>query len=160
MTRHSWKNRQPSSLRQAMEWCLEHARAKHNRSVDHVADLMGLPNKWVVYKWLENGRLPALLIRPFETACDIEYVTKYIGHSAHKLVIDMPTGNRVKGRDINDLQASFTTAVGLLIQFYDGESNPDDTLSALVTTMEQLAWHRAEVQRNQQPDLELCGGDA
>lgn len=159
MAPRSWKNRQASSLRQAIEWCLEHARVKHNRSVDNVADLMGLSNKWVVYKWMENGRLPSILIRPFESACGIEYVTKYIGHSAHKLVIDMPSGKRVKSRDINNLQASFTEAVGLLIRFYDGNEKPEDTLSALITTMEQLAWHRCEIERNQQPQFEFTGGD-
>lgn len=155
MARQSWKNRQPSSLRQAMEWCLEYARVRHNRSVDNVADLMGLSNKWIVYKWMESGRLPSILIRPFEVACGIEYVTRYIGHSAHKLLIDIPTGKRSTEKGINQLQASFSDSMGLLIKFYDGEATPEETAAALVTTMEQLAWHKKTVECTQQPEFDF-----
>lgn len=155
MTRMGWKNRQPTSLRQAMEWCLDYARSKHNCSVDNVADLMGLSNKWAIYKWLENGRLPAVLIRPLEAACRIDYVTRYIGHSAHKLLIDIPTGKKSTSQDINTLQASFTDAISLLLKFYDGKTDADETLAALITTMEQLALHKGEVERHRQPELDF-----
>ena len=155
MTQASWKNRQPSSLRQAMEWCLEHARVRHNRSVDRVADLMGIANKWAIYKWLESGRLPAILIRPFEEACGVDYVTRFVGASAHKLLIDIPTGKRTSETDINSLQGSFTEAVSLLLKFYGGKANADETLSALTTTMSHLAWHRGEVERNRNPELDF-----
>jgi hypothetical protein len=155
MARVSWKNRQPTSLRHGMELCMEYARVKHNRSIDHIADLMGLPNRWVLYKWLENGRLPSILIRPFEAACGCEYVTRYIGHSAHKLLIDIPSGRKATGKSINDLQASFTEAVSLLLKFYEGDSPADETLAALFNTMEELAWHHGSVERHQQPEFEL-----
>lgn len=155
MKRVNWKNRSASSLRQAMEYCLEHARVKHNRSVDQVADMMGQPNKWILYKWLENGRLPAVLIRPFETACGIDFVTRYIGHSDHKLLIDIPTGRKATSKDVNTLQASFTDAVGLLLQFYENNQDVDETLSALYQVMEQLAVHQGQVEKYKQPELDL-----
>lgn len=158
--RRSWKNRQPGSLRQAMEWALDHARVRHNRSVDRVADRMGLSNKWTLYKWLQNGRLPAVLIRPFEEACGIDYVTRYIGHSAHKLLIAAPTGRKASDRDINQLQASFTESISVLLKFYEGQAESEETLSALYTTMEQLAWHQGTVERQRQPELDLLGEDA
>lgn len=160
MAPRSWKSRQPGSLRQAMEWCLDYARVRHNRSVDRVADLMGLGSKWGLYKWLESGKLPAVLIRPFEAACGIDYVTRYIGHSAHKLLIDIPTGKRATGKDINTLQGSFTEAVSLLLKFYDGAAEAEETLAALYTTMEQLAWHQGAVERHRQPELDFVGEDA
>ncbi|GGX96665.1 hypothetical protein GCM10007160_25360 [Litchfieldella qijiaojingensis] len=141
-----------------MEWCLEHARVRHNRSVDNIADLMGMASKWVIYKWLENGRLPAILIRPFEQACGIDYVTRFIGHSGQKLLIDIPTGHRASSSDINALQASFTDAVGLLLRYYDGQIEAEDTLGALFTAMEQLAWHQGTVQRRQQPEFDFGAG--
>jgi len=141
-----------------MEWNLEHARAKHQRSVDRVADLMGQPSKWALYKWLESGRMPAILIRPFEQACGIDYVTRYIGHSGHKLLIDIPTGKRASGSDINALQSSFTQAVGLLLEYYDGRAEAEDTLGALYTTMEQLAWHQGEIERHRQPEFDFGAG--
>lgn len=158
MTRRSWKNRQPASLRQAMEWCLEHARERLNRSVDRVAELMGLSSRWIIYKWLESGRLPAILIRPFEEACGITYVTRFIGHSAHKLLIDIPTGRKATGKDINTLQASCTEVVSSLLAFYEGKTGTEETLAALYTAMEELAYQQRTVEKHQQPELEL-GGD-
>ncbi|WP_029132706.1 hypothetical protein [Sedimenticola selenatireducens] len=157
MTRRSWKNRQPTSLRQAMEWCLEYARERHNRSVDRVAELMGLASRWTLYKWLESGRLPAILIRPFEEACGITYVTRFIGHSAHKLLIDIPTGRNATAKDINGLQASCTEVVGKLLAFYEGKVGTEETLATLHTTMEQLAYQQRTVEKHQQPELGFGG---
>jgi len=157
MRRKYWKDRQPSSLRHGMELCLEFARFKHNRSVDQVADMMGLANKWTLYKWLENGRLPSILIRPFETACGIDYVTRYIAHSDHKLLIPIPTGRKATSRDGNTLQASFTDAVSLLLKFYEDRQAVDETLSSLYLVMEQLALHQGQVEKFKQPELDLEG---
>ncbi|MCU8084256.1 hypothetical protein [Shewanella sp. SM23] len=66
--RRNWEKVRANNLRHLMALCLEFAREKQNLSVDRVADLMGLPSKWTLYKWLENGRIPAVLIRPFEHA--------------------------------------------------------------------------------------------
>ena len=59
MRRRNWKRVNPTSLRHAMELCLDYGREKRNLSVDRVADLMGMPSKYTLYKWLENGRMPA-----------------------------------------------------------------------------------------------------
>lgn len=155
MKRKYWKDRQPSSLRQGMELCLEYARFKHNRSVDQVADMMGLANKWTLYKWLENGRLPSVLIRPFETACGTDYVTRFIAHSAHKLLVDIPTGRKATSTDVNALQASFTDAVSLLLKFYEDRQAVDETLSSLFLVMEQLALHQGQIEKFKQPELDL-----
>lgn len=153
MARISWKKRQPTSLRHGMELCLEYARFKHNRSVDQVSDLMGQASRWTLYKWMENGRLPAVLIRPFEAACGADYVTRYIGHSAHKLLIDIPTGKRASGKDVNTLQASFTEAISLLLSFYENQQDSEATLNALYQVMEQLAVHQGQVEKHHQPEL-------
>lgn len=155
MPKVSWKRRSPGSLRQAMEWCLEHGREKHNLSVDRIADHMGLSNKWVLYKWLENGRMPAILIRPFESACGIDLVTRYLGHSSNKMLIEIPTGRKASSREVHDLQASFTQAVGLLLVFYDTQSGADEAHSALTSLLEDVAWHRKNISEHMQPGLEL-----
>lgn len=134
---------------------MEYAREKHNRSVDRIADLMGLANKWVLYKWLESGRMPAILIRPFEAACGIDLVTRYIGHSANKMLIEIPTGKRVTSTDLNELQSSFAGAVSLLVEFYERKNGSDEALAALTGLLEDVAWHRKNVQEHLQPGLEL-----
>jgi hypothetical protein len=138
-----------------MELCMEYAREKHNRSVDRIADLMGLSNRWTLYKWLESGRMPAILIRPFEAACGIDLVTRYIGHSANKMLIEIPTGKRVTSTDLNELQSSFAGAVSLLVEFYERKNGSDEALAALTGLLEDVAWHRKNVQEHLQPGLEL-----
>lgn len=155
MARRSWKKISPRSLRQAMELCLEHAREKRNFSIDRVADHMGLSNKWVLYKWLENGRMPAILIRPFEAACGIDLVTRYQGHSANKMLIDIPIGRKASNREVHELQASFTTAVGLLLAVYEHGDSADEAHGALTTLLEDVAWHRKNIEEQMQPSLEL-----
>ena len=160
MASRNWKNRQPASLRQAMEWCLAYAREQHNHSVDRVADRMGLANKWALYKWMESGRLPAILIQPFERACGIDYVTRYVAYSAHKLLIDIPAGKPANSGDINALQGSFAEAISLLLQFYGGKATADETVSALTSVMTGLGSHRENVRMHGDPELALFEEDA
>ena len=155
MARRNWKKISPSSLRQSMELCLEHAKEKRNFSLDRVADHMGLSNKWVLYKWLENGRMPAILIRPFESACGIELVTRYQGHSANKMLIDIPTGRKATSREINELQTSFTTAIALLLAFYEQHSDIEKSHNALTMLLEDVAWHRKNIESHMQPSFDL-----
>jgi hypothetical protein len=159
VTQRNWKRLRPTSLRHAMELCLEHAREKHRRSVDRVADLMGLGNKWALYKWMESGRMPAILIRPFEHACGIDYCTQYLAYSAHKLLIDIPAGRAVTELEIADLQASLTDAARALMSYHAGKRDAEATLAALTHAMSGLAWHRANVAQTSEPELALFEGE-
>ena len=160
MARRSWKTVRANSLRHGIELCLEYAREKQNLSVDRVADLMGLSSKWTIYKWLENGRLPAVLIRPFEHACGIDFVTLYIAASSNRLVVDIPSGRKASASEVNELQGSFTEAMGLLIRFYQGDSDACDTINALNNVMSGIAWHRENVKKSDSPELSLFEGEA
>lgn len=159
MSRRNWKRVRPNSLRESMELCLEFARDKHNRSIDRIADMMGLPSKWTLYKWLESGRMPATLIRPFEHACGATFMTDWIAQSAHKLVIDIPQGRAATEMDIADLQGRLADVMGQLIRFYKGESNADQTVAGITDVMAGLAWHRANVSRQAAPELDLFSED-
>jgi hypothetical protein len=94
MPGRNWKRVAPTTLSNAIELCIEFAKEKHNRSVDRIAELIGLANKYTLYKWIESGKLPAISIRPFEHACGCDFVTRYLAHSAHKLLIDIPSAAR------------------------------------------------------------------
>ena len=155
MARIALLKQNATSISHAIELCLEVAKKKKNLSVDRIADGMGLSNKWVIYKWMESGRLPALMIRPLEQTCGAEFVTRYLGHSAHKLLIDIPTGRKVKATDINELHASFSECIGLLLAFYDGKSSQEVTIDSLTQLMEGVAWHQHNVEQHNQPQLEL-----
>lgn len=155
MSRRNWKRVRPTSLRQAMQLCLDHARERHNRSVERVADLMGQPSHWIIYKWIESGRLPAVLIRPFEHACGATFVTDYLATSAHKLLVDIPCGRPARDTDVLALQTQFNEAVNLLARFYRGEAEADATLAALTAAMGEIAGHRANVAQSLAPELAL-----
>lgn len=159
MSRRNWKKVRANNLRHAMELCLEFAREKQNLSVDRVADLMGLPSKWTLYKWLENGRIPAVLIRPFEHACGADYMTLYIAASSNRLVVDIPSGRKATNAEVNELQGSFSDAMGLLIRFYQGQSAAEDTITALNHVMGGIAWHSENVSKSQTPELAMFDGE-
>lgn len=152
MSRRVWKRVQAGNLNQAMELCLEFAREKHNRSTEGVADLMGV-NHWTLYKWMSSGSMPANLIRPFEHACGIELVSRWLAASSNKLVIDMPRAAKSGPGDIMLLQAAINDAVGALIKFYDDKCNAMQTISAVQTALECLVWHRSNVSKYGQDEL-------
>lgn len=155
MTRRNWKSVHPTSLTHAMELCLEYGREKRNLSVDRVADLIGQKSRHTLYKWLSNGRMPALLIPAFENVCGIDFMTRYLAASGRKLLIDIPRGKRVAETEINDLHVSFSEAIKLLIKFYDGKAAANDTLAALNELVNGLVWHHTNVGKAVQPELEL-----
>lgn len=101
--------------------------------------------------------MPSNLIRPFEHACGIELMTQYIATSAHKLLVNVPSGRASSAEDINELQASFSEAVSLLIGFYKTQNNSqlNTTLAALNSVMSEIAYHRENVSKVSSPELEL-----
>lgn len=156
----NWKRLQPSSLRHALELCKDHAREKLNRSVERIADEMGIADHWVCYKWFQTGRIPANLIRPYETACGVDYVTRWIAASAGKLLIDMPCGRRLTSVDVVKLHNGFGAALQLLTDFYAGKAEPAVTLEALTAHLDDMAWHRGNVAKFATPELDFTGGIA
>ncbi|PPD36772.1 MAG: hypothetical protein CTY18_03020 [Methylomonas sp.] len=152
MSKLDWRKVRPLDLRDAMEWCTKYARAKHNYSVDNIADLMGV-NKWTLYKWIADADMPARLIKPFEHVCGVNYVSKWLVESAGKMVVDIPKGKKCGVNDLQRLQASYHDSVGELIRFYDGGADVEKTLSAIQAALEQTAWHRSNVQKYRQPEL-------
>lgn len=157
MSRRRWKGLRPTSLRHALELCKDYARENHSKGVERIADEMGLADHWALYKWLQSGRMPANLIRPYEQACRCDYVTRWIAASAGRLTIDMPTGRHCPAQDMHALQELLNTAAGKLLAFYAKNSEADETLAAIQAAMEGLAWHQGNVNQSQHPQLELEG---
>lgn len=155
MARRDWKKFRPCNLQDAIEGCVEFARERHQMSVDRIADSMGLPNKWVLYKWIESANLPSRLIRPFEAACGATFVTAHLAASARKLLIDLPTGRRSGPGEIVIAQQACHEAISALIEFAAGKRPANETIAAITAGIESLARERAEVERSSQPELPL-----
>ncbi|HAF44685.1 MAG TPA: hypothetical protein DCK83_07035 [Gallionellaceae bacterium] len=155
MTRRNWKRIQPTSLRQALELCKDHARERLNLSVELIADRMGVTDHWTLYKWIQKGSIPANMIRPYEIVCGIDYVTRWLAASAGRLLIEVPTGRAATPSDIQALQELLNTAVGQLLQFHSGKAQADDALAAIQQGMEGLAWHKGNVEKHLQPEFQF-----
>jgi hypothetical protein len=146
---------QPKSLAEAFQACIDHALVKHNRSVEQIADLMSVVQAWRLYKWVAEANMPTCHIRGFEHACGANFVTRYLAHSAHQLLIDIPTGRNVEASDIQGLQAITTAAIGALIEFAAHRAEPDEVVAAITKAMEGFAYHRTNITKHQQPELAL-----
>lgn len=156
MTRKRWTAKQPTSMQEAIRLDLDFALHKHNRSVARVGELCGV-TEWTIYKWMQEGSIPSIRIRPFEFACGATFVTQYIGLSAGKLLIDIPIGRDVDQGDLMDLQNTVNSAVKLLTDFYRGKANNSDVMLGVTAAMEQLAGHRENVRKHAEPELALFG---
>lgn len=157
MPKRNWKTVQARDLRDAMDLCLEYAREKNNRSIDQIADLMGMESKWTLYKWIESVNMPVRMIRAFESHCGIDLVSRYLVASSGKLIIDIPRGRPCSSEDLLVLQSILNEAAGKLLRFYAEHSGHDETLAAVQTALEKLAWHRGNVEKYFQPELPFEG---
>ena len=154
MSRRNWKRVTPNSLRDALRLCKDHALEKKSLSVERIADLMGITAD-LLYKWLSNGRMPAMLIPSYEHICGIDFVTRWLAASAGRLLISVPAGRKASATDMQALQEVLNTAVGQLLQFYAGKTEAPDTLAAIQQAMEGLAWHRGNVEKHLTPELDF-----
>ena len=160
MSRRNWKRTQPTSLRNALELCKDYAREKHNLSVERIAERMGEADHWTLYKWIQNGRIPAVRIPAYEAACGIDFVTRWLAGTSGKLLIEVPSGRKVKATDVAALQESLHSTVSALMDFYNGKAETETTLAAVTNALESLAWHRGNVEQHNQPQLDLGDSDA
>jgi hypothetical protein len=153
MAKRNWKRAQPRDLRHAMDLCLDYARERYNRSVDNIADLMGEVNRYTLYKWIEAGSMPVRKVKAFEHACGIDFLSRWLAMSGNKLVIEIPIGRIADPEDMQALQEITHAAIGSLLKFYKEQADSDETLAAVQTALERLAWHRANVEKCRQPEL-------
>lgn len=83
-----WKRHHPTSLRAALEGCKEHAREARNLSVERIAAEMGLNDHWSLYKWIESGRFPAVLLPTYQAVCGINLVTRWLANDNIKALVN------------------------------------------------------------------------
>lgn len=150
-----WNGIRPLNLRHAMELAKDYAREEHNLSVERIAERMGQADHWTLYKWFQNGRMPITLVPAFEVACGIDYVTRWLAASSGRLLIAIPTGRHASAQDMHALQEVLHLASGQLLQFYSGKAKADAALTAIQLAMEGLAWHRGNIEKHMQPELEF-----
>lgn len=154
-----WKRQQPTSLRHAMDLCKDHARERHNLSVERIAERLHLNDHYALYKWLSSGRMPAAVIPAYEAICGAHFITRYLASSAEHLLIPMPTGRQADPDDMQQLQGLLHAAAGAILDFYAGRRDVEQALADIRTGMEALGWHHANIRLHHTPELAF-GGEA
>ena len=153
-----WRRYQPTSCRDALEKCKEHAREARNLSVERIAADMGLNDHWALYKWIESGRFPLVLIPAYQNVCGINLVTRWMAMHERRLLVDMPVGKAGDEDDMVALATQFSQAVQLLRDFYksNGATDPAPVLDALRSHLESVAHHHLNVAGFSQPELDFA----
>ncbi|MEW9901009.1 hypothetical protein ABWL39_20510, partial [Chitinivorax sp. PXF-14] len=111
------------------------------------------------YRWISECSMPVNRIRQFETLCGASFVSDYLALAGGKMVIDMPTGKRADERDLAELQALTARAIALLIDFYAGHAALGETSEALNGVLTGWSFHRANVVKLAEPELDFNQGE-
>jgi len=154
--KRNWKKARPTSLLHALGLCVEHARETKNAGIDRLAERIGDEHHHNLYKYLGNGRMPLVKLRAFEEAAGAPFVTRWLAMSAGLLVIDVPCGRDHGGADVLALQEVLNDAVGALLQFYAGKAEQAEVLARLTAALEGMAFHRENVRKHDQPELDFA----
>lgn len=150
-----WKSFVPPTLKDALYGCVDYAKEEHNLSVERIADLCGINSRDTLYKYISEARLPIGLVLPFEAACGINLVSRWNASASGQLLLTIPKGKTATPEDIHTLQAALNAAVGDLLAFYSGDQDVGAVLASVTTGLNELAWHRANVVKHNQPELDL-----
>ncbi len=158
MPKRIWKSYRPCNLQEAVEACGDWGLDKHNISVERIAERMGLESKWVIYKWQQSGNIPLNKVLSYQFACGgCTFITDYLAHATHKLVISIPTGRKATAEDINQLQQHLSETVTHLLKFQKSQATEDaqSAIWAITNAMEDLAWQKSNIEKTAQPELDL-----
>ena len=99
--------------------------------------------------------MPLVLLRPYELACGVDYVTRWMAASNGRMLVQIATGRKLAHADIVELHEHFARAIQLLTGYYAKPGDPATVLAALTTHMEHVAWHRQNVAQHINPELDL-----
>ena len=155
MKSRNWNRVEPTSFGNAIELVKDHGCEVHGLSVARIADLMGEHSQHTVYGWLNDGSIPGRKIAAYQHVCKADFITRWLAHGEGKLLVTVPVGRMVGPMDVSLLQEQTNLATAALIHFAAGKATEADTIAALTKAMEALAWHRVNVAKASQPELEF-----
>lgn len=145
--------RVPTSLKSAFEQDKEHG-IRRRLSVERHAELQAVSGSRM-YKWMEDADLPANRLAAWFHNTGGRAVIRYLCAQAGGLFLPVPTGRRPTPVEMAELQQLLAETTGALLRFYSGEVGADETLAAVQRALEALAWHRGNVEKHAQPELDF-----
>ena len=144
----------PTSLRQAFDMDKAHANKRYRLTIERLAELMNTTPA-TLYKWIETDSMPARALLSWQHLTGANNVARYLASAEGDVLIKIPTGKAPTADDVHILQATLNGAIGALLGFISGETDQATTLGKLGAGLEALAWHRANVAKADQPELEF-----
>lgn len=144
----------PTSLRAAFEADKGHALRHKRLTIERLAELLGTTPA-TLYKWLETDAMPVRVLVGWQHLTGAANVVRYLASREGGVVIQIPTGRAPSSDDVHILQATLNGAIGALLEFMQGKADREACMGKLSTGLESLAWHRANVEKSDQPELEL-----
>lgn len=144
------------TLDEAIERQLE-AAAKQGLVPKKMADLMGVEVK-TYYRWQADSSMPLNRVRQFEAFCKASHISEYLCTAqGNKVVVAIASGKKAMVAELAEVQANAADAMALLARFYQDKVGLAETLAALTTVLSQVAYHRENVMKTGEPELELFG---
>ncbi len=122
-----------------------------------MADLMGVELK-TYYRWLADSSMPLNRIRQFEAFCKVSHISEYLCTAqGNKVVVPIASGKKASVADLAEVQGNAAEAMGLLARFYQDKVGLAETVAALTMVLSQVAYHRENVMKTGESELELFG---
>ncbi|WP_410499671.1 hypothetical protein [Chitinibacter sp. S2-10] len=128
------------------------------RPAKQMWDLMGTTQQ-TYSRWVSEGVMPANRILQFEHLTGANFVSNYLTLAAGRMPIELPIGRKADQVETLDLQAQQADAIALLIKFYQGKAALDETLEAIDLVLRGFSYHRANVVKVAEPELDLFAGE-
>ncbi|WP_027670065.1 hypothetical protein [Rheinheimera baltica] len=154
MSRKNWNQVIPRSLTESLQLTKDFACATKQLSVPRIADRMGCSTD-SLYKYLGGATMPTNLLIPFMETCHRVYPIQYMAHSLNMMLVPMPRGRKAEHKELVKLNMFCGEVMGKLLALHSGECSQQDAIDHLTLLIENLAYHRAEAGKLQQPELEL-----
>lgn len=123
-----------------------------------MADLMGVELK-TYYRWMTDGTMPLNRVLQFEALAGCHFISEFLCiFHGNKIVIDIPTGKKVKTKDVASLQKLLAVTVSHLSDFYESNNKEVQvTLESLNQSLSALGFHQRNVQKAGFPELDFDG---
>lgn len=153
MSRRIW-NRVPTSLPAAFEQDKVHGKQHRQMSVERLAELQAVSTSRL-YKWMEDADMPVNRLACWMHGTGGRAVIRYLCAQAGGLFVPIPSGRAPSLVELNDLQQAQVAAMQALCSYAANKADRDETLATLQAALEGLAWHRANVEKTPQPELDL-----
>ncbi len=104
---------------------------------------------------MEDADLPANRLAAWFHNTNGRAVIRYLCAQAGGLFVPVPTGRRPNPIEMAELQKVLAETTGALLRFYSGQADANETLGDVQQALEALAWHRGNVEKHAQPELDF-----